>query len=125
MRTMSAVAITATLLIDAAASAQTLHSTVVRIERSGRVCLRLDHIRNRNIPDDRTIVFRMDDGTAWRTTMQNPCVGLSIADKFEFVNPDQWVCGNQQRIRMNGGAGGYCFLGNFTRSQYPPKPGAS
>ena len=122
---IAAALLTATaLLAGAAAAAQPLHSTAVHIERSGRVCLRLDHIRNRNIPDDRTIVFRMDDGTAWKTTMQNPCVGLRIADRFDFVNPEQWVCGGQQRIRVSGGAGGYCFLGNFTRTAYPPKPGA-
>jgi|SRR5689334_16684736 hypothetical protein len=112
------------LILQGAAATPPLHATMVRIESSGRVCLRIDHIRNRNIPDDRTIVFRMDDGTAWKTTMQNPCVGLRIADRFEFINPDQWMCGGQQRIRVTGGAGGYCFLGNFTRSVYPPKPGA-
>lgn len=117
LRTMLALALT-----GGAALADTPHANVVHRDRSGRICLRIDHIQNRNIPDDRTIVFRMDDGTAWKNTLQNPCTGLRIADRFAFVNPPQWICANQQRIRVSGGAGGYCFLGEFTRSQYPPKP---
>jgi hypothetical protein len=124
MKIPSAMVTIIVLLTGAAAAAPPPHSMTVRVETSGRVCLRLDHIRNRNIPDDRTVVFRMDDGTAWKTTLENPCVGLRIADRFDFVNAEQWVCGGQQRIRVSGGAGGYCFLGNFTRSVYPPKPGA-
>jgi hypothetical protein len=124
MKLVAVIAVAVLLLIGTEVAAAALRSTMVRIDSTGRVCLRLDHIRNRNIPDDRTIVFRMDDGSAWKTTMQNPCVGLRIADRFDFVNPEQWVCGGQQRIRVSGGAGGFCFLGNFKRSEYPPKPGA-
>jgi len=117
LRTFLALALT-----GGTALAEAPHSNMVHMERSGRICLRIDHIQNRNIPDDRTIVFRMDDGTAWKNTLQNPCTGLRIADRFAFVNPPQWICANQQRIRVSGGAGGYCFLGEFTRSEYPPKP---
>ena len=102
----------------AAASAQPPHPSVVSTQ-AGHICLRAGHIQNRKIPDDRTIIFRMDDGTAWKTALQPVCTGLRISDRFAFVDAGQWICGGQQRIRVTGGAGGICFLGEFEKTVYP------
>lgn len=100
------------------AHAQPPHSSSVRAQGS-HICLREGHIQNRVIPDDRTIIFRMDDGTAWKTTLQTACAGLHISDRFSFVDPQQWICGGHQRIRVTGGAGGFCFLGELEKTVYP------
>jgi hypothetical protein len=88
-------------------------------QEGGKVCLRTDHIQRKTMPDNRTILFRMDDGTTWKNTLQKTCPGLAIASGFEMTVKTNYVCANQQPIRVIG-AGNTCYLGGFV--QVPATP---
>lgn len=88
-------------------------------QEGGKSCLRTDHIQRKTVPDNRTILFRMDDGTTWKNTLQKVCPGLSIAGGFEMTVKANYVCSNQQPVRVIG-AGNTCYLGDFV--QVPSKP---
>ena len=89
------------------------------IRQGNHICLNSRNILGRTIMDDRTIVFRMTDGSYWRNTLQKPCSGMAIADNFSFVRPDSnYVCSDQQQIAVRGGAG-FCWLGAFARTTKP------
>ena len=91
----------------------------ISIRQDSHVCLNARNIIGRTIMDDRTIVFRMTDGSYWRNTLQKPCSGMSIADSFRFVRPDNnYVCSDQQQIAVRGGAS-FCWLGAFARTTRP------
>ena len=90
------------------------------IMQGSHLCLQTDHIQGRTITDDRTIVFRMDDGTYWKNTLQESCPGLRIADSFAFTAQDKYICSNQQRIRVLG-QGTICFMGDFVQTVSPIK----
>jgi hypothetical protein len=61
----------------------------------------------------------MDDGTTWKNTLQKTCPGLTLASGFEMTVRTNYVCVNQQPIRVIG-AGNTCYLGDF--AQVPSKP---
>lgn len=115
----------AALLAVFAAQAQgdALPKSTAAIVQGSQICLRADRILGRTIPDQRTIVFRMNDGTYWRNTLQKPCVGLAIRDGFSFATADNYICSNQQRIRVLG-QGNICYLGDFAQTG-SPIPGAT
>ena len=88
-------------------------------QQDGKTCLRTDHIQRKTVPDNKTILFRMDDGTTWKNTLQKTCPGLTLAGGFEMTVRSNYVCANQQPIRVIG-AGNTCYLGDFV--QVPSKP---
>jgi hypothetical protein len=88
-------------------------------QQDGKVCLRSDHIQRKTVPDNKTVLFRMDDGTTWKNTLQKTCPGLAIASGFAMTVRTNYVCANQQPIRVIG-AGNTCYLGDFV--QVPSKP---
>jgi len=78
-----------------------------------KVCLRAVNVLNHVVPDDRTIIFHMKDGTVWKNTLQADCHGLHMADSFTLAPPQGWLCANQQPLRINGAAPITCYLGDF------------
>jgi len=89
------------------------------LQQHGKVCLRSDHIQHKIVLDNRTILFRMDGGAAWKNTLQKTCPGLALASGFAMAARTNYICANQQPIRVIG-AGNTCYLGDFT--QVPTKP---
>ncbi|HEY8950503.1 MAG TPA: hypothetical protein VIM56_16585 [Rhizomicrobium sp.] len=88
-------------------------------QQNGKICLRSDHIQHKIVLDNRTILFRMDGGTAWKNTLQKTCPGLTLASGFAMAARTNYICANQQPIRAIG-AGNTCYLGDFI--QVPAKP---
>jgi len=82
----------------------------------GNVCLNVRDIQRTEVPNDRTIVFHMRDGTIWRNTLKTVCPMLKISPFTEVLTTDM-ICANQQIIHV-ALTGNSCVLGNFT-------PGAS
>ena len=91
----------------------------VSIQQGTHICINSRNVLGRTIMDDRTIIFRMTDGSYWRNTLQKPCSGMTIADNFRFVRPDDaYICSGQQQIAVRGGAH-FCWLGDFARTTRP------
>jgi hypothetical protein len=103
-----------------AATADTLPQSNAALVQGAQVCLRADRILGRTITDNQTIVFRMNDGTYWKNTLQRPCPGLAVRDGFSFATPDNYICSNKQRIRVLG-QGNICWLGDFAQTGSPVK----
>lgn len=121
MRTLTLAVLFA--LLATAAQGDMLAKSTAAIAQGSQICLRADRIQERTIVDRQTIVFRMNDGTYWKNTLQKPCVGLAIRDGFSFVTADNYICSNKQRIRVLG-QGNLCYLGDFTQTG-SPVPGAA
>jgi len=118
MRTLAFATVLA--LTASTAAADMLPKSNAALVQGAQVCLRTDRILGRTILDNQTIVFRMNDGTYWKNTLQRPCVGLSIHDGFSFATTDNYMCSNKQRIRVLGQAN-VCYLGDFTQTGSPVK----
>ena len=84
------------------------------------ICLQTQYIRNTSVPNSRTILFHMTDGTTWRNTLRNSCPDLKW-DGFTYVlrGPNE-ICENLLGIRTLY-TGEACLLGPFTRE--PPAHG--
>jgi hypothetical protein len=80
-------------------------------------CLRTIDIRNTTTPDDRTILFHMNNGKVYRNDLRNACSGLSFNGFSYDVTPPDQICGNQQIIRVLR-THSVCALGAFT--EVPP-----
>lgn len=78
------------------------------------ICLDTSQIDSTSIPDNHTIIFRMNNGVRWKNTLQAECPGLWIAGGFDYVISGGTVCANEQRIRVHD-MPATCFLGPFTR----------
>jgi hypothetical protein len=89
------------------------------IQQGNKLCLRNDHIAHKTIVDNRTIIFALDDGTRWKNTLQHDCTGLKLADGFAMIARDNYICANQQPIKIIG-PGNMCYLGAF--AQVTPAP---
>jgi len=88
----------------------------VQAQQEGKnVCLNVTRIRNTHALDDRTIEYRMWDGSVWRNTLAAPCPHLAsqAVGTFTQVLHDSWVCANTQHITLKTGT--VCRLGEFTR----------
>jgi hypothetical protein len=116
---MNPFAIAAIFLAASSAGAWAASGSAWISREDGKTCLRTDHIQRKTVPDNRTILFRMDDGTTWKNTLQKTCPGLAIASGFAMTVKTNYICANQQPIRVIG-AGNTCYLGGFV--QVPPKP---
>ena len=96
------------LLTAAAVQAQPVSSA------GGATCLRGVDIRDTRTPDDKTIVFHMNDGTVWRNDLRNSCPQLNFNGFGYVVTPPDQICGNLQSIRVLQ-TGQICQLGAFTK----------
>lgn len=76
------------------------------------VCLQATEIRSTSILDDRTILFRMNDGAQWKNILQADCPGLKMAGGFDYAIRADEICSNEQRIRVHA-MPATCFLGTF------------
>jgi hypothetical protein len=85
------------------------------VQQGSQLCLRGDHVARRTVVDNRTILFRMDDGTYWKNTLQHDCTGLKLADGIKIVARDNYFCANQQPFIIIG-TGVTCYLGDFARA---------
>ena len=84
-------------------------------------CLPTYFIDHTTIPDDRTILFTMRDGTVWQNTLPQACQGLSFQGGFEYVTSFDEVCSNAQEIRVLR-QNSRCMLGAFTPYVAPKAP---
>jgi hypothetical protein len=78
------------------------------------ICLDTSDIDGTSIPDNHTIIFRMNNGVRWKNTLQAECPGLWIAGGFDYVIRGGTVCANEQSIRVHD-MPATCSLGPFTR----------
>ena len=88
----------------------------VKAQQEGKnVCLNVTRIRNTHALDNRTIEYRMIDGSIWRNTLAAPCpelVDMSSGSYAQLSHTD-WICANTQHITLKSGM--VCRLGEFTR----------
>jgi hypothetical protein len=84
------------------------------------VCLRTMDILNTTTPDDKTIVFHMNNGKVWRNDLRGTCTGLRFNGFAYTVTPPDQICGNLQIIRVLR-TNAVCSLGAFT--EVPKAPG--
>ena len=86
------------------------------------VCLDTYRIQNTTVPNARTIMFHMKDGSVWRNALKNACPDLRF---WGFVYVDRGslnqICSNQDSVKVIN-TGEICMLGSFTRE--PPVPHA-
>jgi hypothetical protein len=79
------------------------------------VCLTVTEIRNTEVQDMRTIIYRMWNGNVWRNDLAFACPDLvhhSAGSYTQKVNAGK-ICGRHQTITTQTGS--VCRLGNFTR----------
>jgi hypothetical protein len=80
------------------------------------VCLNVTEIRNTEVQDMRTIIYRMWNGDVWRNDLAFACPDLvqhSAGGYTQNVPIGGWVCARRQTITTQTGT--VCRLGNFTR----------
>ncbi len=105
----TALAVIPALFVSAAAPVQAQDSN------SRPVCLNTTQLMNTQVPDARTILFRMRDGSVWRNDLARPCPDLvGHGGGFTQVVHVDTICANVQEIEVNA-TGMVCRLGEFTR----------
>ena len=97
--------------------ATTLAALTVATSADAAVCLTSYLIQNTTVPDSRTILFHMRDGTTWRNTLRNSCPDLKWYGFVYVVPGTTEVCENLLAVRVFR-TGTTCLLGKFTRE--PP-----
>jgi hypothetical protein len=91
-------------------------AAVPAVAAPGSTCLRVINIDRTNSPDDRTIIFRMNNGDVWRNDLKNNCPSLRFNGFAYDVTPPNEICGNLQAIRVLR-THSVCLLGPFTKMQ--------
>jgi hypothetical protein len=75
-------------------------------------CIRSLDIDHTKVPNDRTILFFMKDGTVWSATLRSDCPELRF-NGFEYgPTPPEEICGNMQTIRVLR-SGAVCEIGQL------------
>ena len=82
------------------------------------VCFKTTDIDTTHSDNDKTIMFRMRDGSMWRNDLKGNCSGLRFYGFAYTLSGTNEVCGNLQSIRVLK-TGSVCVLGPFT--QVKPK----
>ena len=79
------------------------------------VCLNVTEIRNTEVQDMRTIIYRMWNGAVWRNDLAFACPDLVNWGRGGYVQKTHtnWICANHQTITTR--IGSVCRLGQFTR----------
>jgi hypothetical protein len=77
------------------------------------ICLKTYMIDHTRIPDDKTILFAMKDGSMWQNSLPFSCPGLSFEGGFAYTASFDEVCSNAQAIRVLR-QNSQCMLGAFT-----------
>lgn len=81
-------------------------------------CLRTIDIRDTKTPDDKTIIFHMNNGDVWRNDLRGTCSGLTFNGFRYDVTPTDEICGNQQIIHVLR-THAVCALGAFSAVAKP------
>jgi hypothetical protein len=63
-------------------------------------CLETRNIQEMRAPDAHSVVFRMRDGTRWRSTLAEECPGLVYNGFVIFPTTVDSICENVQLIRV-------------------------
>lgn len=71
-------------------------------------------IKDTKVTDDRTILFKMYDGSVWKNTLVGACPELRFNGFSYVATPPDQICGNLQSIRVIH-SGSVCLLGPFTQ----------
>jgi hypothetical protein len=82
------------------------------------VCLNVKDIRNTEVQDMRTIIYRMWNGEVWRNDLAYACPDLvqhSAGSYTQSVPIGGIICARRQTITTQSGS--VCRLGAFTRVQ--------
>jgi hypothetical protein len=103
-----------TFLIAGAVALLTATAAQAQPASSGPVCLRSTDIKDTKTPDTRTIIFHMNDGSAYRNDLKNDCPQLNFQGFAYTATPPDQICGNLQSIRVLR-TGSVCMLGAFTK----------
>lgn len=81
-------------------------------------CVDISRIRETRVRDDRTIDFRMTDGTVLRNSLPNSCPGLGFERSFAYSTSLSRLCNVDiiTVLQQGGGPrrGASCGLGQFT-----------
>ena len=80
------------------------------------ICIDTRNISNSEEQDHgKAILFKMRDGTQWRSTLQGACPDLAYNGySWTIRNPDNTVCENVQSLRVLQ-SGEVCVLGKFEK----------
>jgi hypothetical protein len=78
------------------------------------VCLQSHEIKDTKVTRERTIEFRMLDGSVWQNTLVNACPELRFNGFSYVATPPDEICGNLQSIRVIR-SGSVCLLGPFVK----------
>jgi opacity protein-like surface antigen len=84
-------------------------------------CLRTTDIQNTTTPNDKTILFHMNNGKVWRSDLRGGCSGLTFNGFRYDLTPPNEICGNQQIIHVLR-THAVCALGAFTEVPKTPAP---
>ena len=84
--------------------------------RPSPICLQSERIDRTDVVNPKEILFRMKDGTVYRSDLRTPCTSLRF-NGFVYVTPMDEVCGAQsiRVLRTNQ----VCVLGNFMLEKTP------
>jgi hypothetical protein len=111
-------AILVATILSVAASAGLAHAAARTKPDEPNVCLDTTRISNTTVPNDRTILFHMDDGTVWANHLHGYCSGLRFHGFAYVATPPHQICGNLMTIRVLQ-SGAICMLGPFERVSGP------
>ena len=88
--------------------------------RGDQICLDLAWIFRTVVVDNRTILFRMLDGSIWRNRLPQNCTGLAFQEGFAYETTIPRIC-EFDLIRVLGPTSTVCQLGSF--APYAPAEG--
>ncbi len=77
------------------------------------VCILGTSVVGTTVVDNKTVLFRMNDGTVWRNTLKKECPHLGFERGFSQVIRGNMICANMQVITVLQ-SGTPCQLGDFT-----------
>jgi hypothetical protein len=103
------------LLIAAAVAASLISAAHAGDAAPAPKCLRTIDIQNTTTPDDKTILFHMNNGKVYRSDLRNSCNGLKFNGFSYDVTPPNEICGNLQVIHVLR-THAVCALGPFTEA---------
>jgi len=106
------------ILIAGAALAAFAVSPAIAEPPAAPKCLHSINIKNTTVPNDRTILFQMNNGTVWRNDLRNSCPDLKFYGFIYVATPPDDICGDVQSIRVIH-TGAVCLLGPFSLESMP------
>lgn len=101
------------------ASAQTAQPPAQASANMRDNCIRPSQILKQTVVSDEEIRFEMRNGETWVNRLPGRCSGLKIEGGFAWDIPDDFVCSNQQTVRVLS-SGIPCQLGVFSRLPAQP-----